>query len=71
MILFDCLVPTSVTSVSVIDVYKSIDKYIRESCFVKLHCKTMSVLLLATIFLLCVSEVISNCPPDSGKQIDV
>ena len=29
--------------------------------------KTMSVLLLATIFLLCVSEVISNCPPDSGK----
>ena len=29
--------------------------------------KTMSVLLLATIFLLCVSEVISNCPPNSGK----
>ena len=28
--------------------------------------KTMSVLLLATIILLRVSEVISNCPPDSG-----
>ena len=41
--------------------------YIRDKCFVELHSKIMSVLLLATIVLLCVSEVISNCPPDSGK----
>ena len=32
--------------------------------------KTMSVLLLLTIFLLCVNEVISNCPPDSGDLIN-
>ena len=28
---------------------------------------TMSVLLLATVILLCLKEVISNCPPNSGK----
>ena len=34
--------------------------------------KTMSVVLWAAgIFLLCVSEVISNCPPDLGKWVDV
>ena len=30
----------------------------------------MSVLLLLTIFLLCVNEVISSCPPDSGDLIN-
>ena len=39
---------------------------IREKCYVSSDSKTMSILLLV-VFLLCVSEVISNCPPDSGK----
>ena len=44
-----------------------IGKRVLLSLFRELHCKTMSVLLLATIFLLCVTEVISKCPPDSGN----
>ena len=39
---------------------------IGEKWSVSFDSKTISILLLVD-FLLCVSEIISNCPPDSGK----
>ena len=32
---------------------------------------TVSVLMVSVVFLLSVSEVISQCPPSSGKTLDV
>ena len=50
---------------------KCLSGYCIHNCSIDITVKMAVLVLLCVVFLLSVSEVISECPPSSGKTLDV